>query len=439
MNIKDNKININAELELVCFNKEELKNLLVRQRIKFVTKLRNLIVEKQDEIAACITKDTRKPVTESLMQEVTAALGMLKYFESNFPTWLNRRKFRYLRPGFWTKQNTIIMEPLGVIAVIGPSNFPFSLPVMQSVFAFLCGNFVVLKPSEKAKKTNELLKSLFEDAGILPLYLIIIEGNSDVAKKVIESPIINKIIFTGNYENGKQVAELAGKFFKPAILELGGSGPALVCKNSDLELTAKSIAWSAFYSRANSCVGTKQIFIENEVAEKFRILFKREIEKIKSGNPFDKQTGVADLQNSIEIIDMQIEKAIEEINKLPYGLSASVWLKDLSKAKKIAEKIEAGMIWINDASAGIPGFPWGGVKQSGWGRMFSREAVYELTSTKIISAEKQCFTSGKIWRFPYNELKYRLTHEANRFVFGRRNLKSFIGFLKAVLLGFVRK
>jgi len=439
LNSGDRKTDIGAELERVSLNKVELKYLSVRQKIKFAAKLRNLIVEREDEIAACITEDTRKPVIEALMQEVTATLGMLKYFEKNFTGWLSHKKFRYFRPGFWTKQNRIILEPLGVAAVIGPSNFPFSIPVMQSLFAFLCGNIVILKPSEKTVKTNKAIKTLFEDAGISPRYLSVIEGESDAAEKIIQSPYVNKIIFTGNYENGSKVAQLAGKFFKPVILELGGSGAALVCENSDLESAAKAIAWSAFYSNADSCIGTKRVFVENNAAEKFRDLLKREIEKINTGNPMDKQTDAAALKNSLEIINLEIEDAIAEINNSRYGLSASVWNRDSREAKKIAAKIDAGMIWINDVSAGIPGFPWGGRKQSGWGRMFSREGVYELTNTKAISSENMKFAAGKIWHFPYSGSKYNLTHAANRFAFGQKNFKTIFQFLKAVLIHYSKR
>ncbi|MFH1527076.1 MAG: aldehyde dehydrogenase family protein [Bacteroidota bacterium] len=465
--------NIRAKIENLQSGFDELKNLSVQSRVHLVKRLRLSIVANQEHIASAIVEDTGKPISEALAQEVTAALGMLKFFEKTYPHWLKDRRFRYLRPGFWAKANTVKLEPLGVITVIGPANFPFSLPVMQSVSAFLCGNTVALKPSEKCSRTNRMLNKIFTEAEIPEKYFSIFEGDGDSAELLISSTIVKKVIFTGSYLTGRKIAELAGRHFKPVILELGNSGGAIVCGDANLKMASKGITWSAFYSNSLSCVGTRRLFVEKSAAERFVGLLKTEIENLKIGSPADftsdisrisntncsnKSTlsfgdgveiwepGSAKSSNDLEAVTQliiceysdlrkqacegngqellvckvdSIEQAVEGLNKSQYGLSASVWSKNISRAKRIANQLDVGMVWINDASAGMPGFPWGGTKRSGWGRLFAKEAITELTNIKVISSERRRISNPKFWWFPYNRSKYELVLSVNKINFGK--------------------
>jgi len=430
----------------------------------------------QEEITRTVTEETGKPVTEVINQEITATLGMLKFFEKAYPRWLQTHQFRYWRPGFWTKLNTVHFEPLGPIAIIGPSTFPFSLPVMQACAVLLCGNSVIIKPSELCPKTAGLIRHIFKQS-LLPEGVVeIVEGAGEVVEALIAHEAVKKVIFTGSHQTGKQVAELCGQHFKPCILELGGSGAAIICDDANLLLAAKGIAWSAFYVNGLSCVGTKRVFVQTGVAERFIQNLWEEIETIKTGDPFDPITEVGNINNektinrvkelandavskgarmwtsdggfsgpvillnvspSMRVMQEEVsapllairdvdsvEQAIQEANDTTFGLSASVWSKDSKNAKAIARQLSVGMVWINDASAGQPQFPWGGLKQSGWGRLFSREAVYELTNLKVISHDKRRTSLRKIWWFPYSRTKYETFLSVNELFFGRIKIKS---------------
>lgn len=423
--------NIDEKLKNLSAGFDYLRNTEVKERIKKIKKLRKIIADSQLEICKAVSLDTGKDEIEILMQEVTPVLAMISYFEKNFKNWLKVKRFRYLRPGFWGKRNRIIYEPLGAITIIGPSNFPFSLIVMQTAFAFLCGNTVALKPSEKSAATNEMLKQIFERAKLLEKYISVFDGKEKTVESLISDERIKKVVFTGSYETGKKIAELAGKHFKPCILELGGCGSALVTKDANIDLAAKGIAWSSFYGKMNSCIGTKRIFVDANIHGTFMNKFRKYAYEYGLKDEVDDSLILNDKDNLLNVKVNEecksklkvfkftnVNEAIENINDGRYGLSASVWHKKMRAAKEIAGRLNVGMVWINDASAGIPGFPWGGNKQSGWGRIFSEEGVYELTATKAIGAERRRLGIGKFWNYPYTNRKKKLLLAINKFFYG---------------------
>ena len=435
--------NLHKKLTTLELSSNKLSGMSISARRIILKKLRFEIVENQKKLADAISSDTGKPVFEALNQEVTAALGMIRFFERKVPHWLKPRKFRYWNPGFWAKHNSVVYEPLGIIAVIGPANYPFSLIVMQAAFAFMCGNSVAIKPSEKCPRTSELIAELFNAVDPEGRYFSVLNGGPQIGEDLISSEKVKKVIFTGSYKTGRRISELAGKYFKSVILELGGSGGAIVCADANLKLAAKGIVWSSHYSNANSCIGTRRVFVEASIADKFWEFLQNEIQVLKSGDAADSNT---DINSSLKIIlsnagksddfnsdSAQImfekfeseNKAVDLLNNSEFGLSASVWSKNTRRAKHIARQLDVGMVWINDVSAGAPGFPWGGTKHSGWGRMFSPEAVYALTNAKVISAERRRISTPKFWWFPYTQSKYNLVLFINKTVFGKFTLHNF--------------
>lgn len=472
----------------------EWSGLPVRRRGDVIRCLVMQIARRQQEIARTVAAETGKPVTEVANQEVTAALEMLRYSASMAPRWLAPEKFRYLRPGFWAKSNAIHFESLGTILIIGPSNFPFSLPVMQAGTALLCGNRVILKPSERCPRTAALIEELLVAADIPAGTVDVVHGGPDAAQRLIERPDVRKVIFTGSSDGGRSVAEACGRAFKPCVLELGGCSPAIVCRDADLSLTARGIAWSAFYANGDSCVGTKRVYVHGAVRRRFTELLEQELARIKKGDPADPATelgtGAGGMEGQlIELLrdaagkgaeirgpagmplnpesasaghplvvlnaspEMRImredvrgpvlcirevtneDQAVCEANQCGSGLGASVWSASLGRARTLAGKIQAGMVWVNDSSAGLPQFPWGGVKESGWGRMFSRYGMLELMSVKVISAERQWLSGSKMWWFPYSRRKQEIFSAVNDWYGGRRRMNT----LARLLLAFLRR
>ena len=458
------------------------ESLSLGDRRKLVVRLRRMIALFQEEIARTVAEETEKPVTEVLSQEVTATLEMLRYFETRYPRRLEPRRFRCLRPGFWAKTNTLLSEPLGTIGLIGPANFPFSLPVMTAAASLLCGNRVVFKPAEKCPATARLIGRLFRGSGFPGRVFEIVEGGEEAAREVIGRPSVRKIIFFGGYEAGRKVAALCGRHFKPCILELGGSGTAVVRADADLRRAARGLAWSAFYAAGRSCLGTKVAYVNRSVKDQLAGLLVEEMSKLRCGKALDPETDVCPrgeeelppevrrfLNNAGErgavvrtsagmilvvldtpsskklpIPDEEIswpllvlcpvqtdKEALRAMNASAYGLGASIWSRDGRRARAMAGRLQARMVWVNDSSIGMPLAPWGGAKRSGWGRLFSDLALSELTSTRVISFERGRLSKQKFWWFPYGRKKYRLLVAVNALVYGEKRLRTLFSLWKS--------
>jgi betaine-aldehyde dehydrogenase len=397
-----------------------------KDRARRVGTLRHLIAVRQDAIAAAIVADTGKPVTEAMAQEVTAALGFIDDAVRRYPGYLRSRRYRYLIPGFMGKTHRIEREPVGTVAVIGPGNFPFSIPVMQAVSALLCGNSIFLKPSERAPRTNQELSGLFAkwDAGVG--LVRIVSGGPDAAMALVNDPSVRLVLYTGGNEGGAAIATACGRLMKRCVLELGGDAAAIVCEDADVDLAARGIAWSAFSSSGNSCIGTRRVYVHQRVAGEFREALERTIGGLTAGDPADPSTDLRpDMKEAARewlsnvVVVESDEEAVRRANESAYGLSASVWTSSRRRASRASQALEVGMVWINDASAGEPRFPWGGRKGSGIGRLYSEEGVYELTHTKITSGEYPFFSAGKTWWYPYGRTKLRLLRIVNRWLGSR--------------------
>jgi phenylacetaldehyde dehydrogenase len=465
--------------------------LSLRVRCDRIAHLGTIIAKRQKEIVQIVAQETGKPVTEVINQEVTAALEMLRYCAKMAPRWLQQEKFRYWRPGFWTKSNTIYFEPLGTILIIGPSNFPFSLPLMQACAALVCGNRVILKPSEHCPRTAFLVGELFAEASFPPGAIEVVPGGPEVAEQLIMRDDVRKVVFTGSCETGHKVAAACGRAFTPSILELGGGSTAIICEDADLALAARGIAWSAFYANGRSCVGTKRVFVHAGIGRKFVELLSAEMAAIRAGDPTDPATDLGDLsgpgaagratlllrdaedkgaeiwsargpikdaesastcapllilksspgmrlmqeESSWPMLAVREvssdEQALHEANQPGFGLGASLWSRNLTHARAMAQKIHAGMVWINDSSVGLPQFPWGGEKQSGWGRMFSQHGLRELTNIKVVSCERQRLSKSKLWWFPYSARKHDIFAAVNDWFARSGRIRTLIRILAA--------
>jgi succinate-semialdehyde dehydrogenase/glutarate-semialdehyde dehydrogenase len=364
---------------------------------------------------------------------------------------------------------------------------------MQACAALLCGNCVVIKPSERCPRTTHLIRQIFRESEFPDGVVEVAEGAGETVEQLIAHESVRKIIFTGSYGTGKRVAELCGRYFKTCILELGGCGAAIVCDDADLSLAARGIAWSAFYANGLSCVGTKRVFVHASVSHKFIRELQKVIKTIKTGDPLDPATEVGKTQNKRDVAELQelvrdavengailltsegeisdvssidfdkpivllqasptvrvmseeigaplvavrevnsVDQAIREANDSVYGLGASVWSKHSPKAQSIARQLNVGMVWINDSSVGQPEFPWGGVKHSGWGRLFSKESLSELTNVKVISHDRRRTSIRKSWWFPYSAEKFEIFMSVNQLFFGQRKLKAIGRFVKAMM------
>jgi len=429
---------------------EYWKKTSLKERIKLIKEVKRIILEKKDEIAELITLETGKPLMESLSSDLCASLDALAYYIKNTKRILKKEKIKFYQPFLWGKRAWIEYEPLGPVAVISPWNYPLSLPLATLVPTILAGNTVLFKPSEFTPLVGQKIKDIFDIAGFPEGILNILYGGAEVGKTIIRTPV-RKIFFTGNTLTGKQIMKDCAESLKPFVFELGGKDSMIILNDADLDITVEGALFGSLFNCGQTCCSVEKIFIEENIAEEFIKKLKSKLERLEIGNGINENIDIGPIQNQnqfnkvrehltdslakggkiitevksnnninkglffppvlltnlnanmkamveetfgplIKIIPVKNWKeAVELSNSSKMGLSASIWTKNTSLAKKIAKELEVGTVWINNVlySFNAMQCPWGGVKESGIGRVHGKYGLLEAVNPKLICIEKQ--------------------------------------------------
>lgn len=449
----------------ICFEKSqnsfaEWSALSVRERQLYLKKVYNLIIEEKLEIAELITREQGKPVPEALAAEIIATLGILKDLFKNAHKELKDHKLNTQQLLLAHKKNLYRFEPYGVIVIISPWNFPFSVPVPEIAAALVAGNTVIFKPAPQSILVGQTIDSLFQRAGFpTGVFQTLYLDDSD-ASNLTEHDKVSKIIFTGSTRVGQKIMCSAATHITPYILELGGKDAAIIAQDANLERAAKGCVWGATFGSGQVCASVERVYIEDQAAEKFISLCKIEMEKITVGNPLDPGTDMGPLSvaaqlnivedhlndavkkgatilfggerigntgyffqptlltnvdHSMKIMTEEtfgpvlpimkvdsINDAIYWANKSPYGLSAYGWTHNKNTAERLMKELQAGTVMINDATSswGEATAPWGGFKKSGVGRTRSRFGLLEMVQVKYTSFDKEK-NKVNLWWHPY--------------------------------------
>jgi len=413
------------------------------------------VLDNAEEIAATVTAETGKPLVESYTAELFVALDNLVWAASNVGRVLRPERVRYPQPHLRHKRGWLLYEPLGVVAVISPWNFPFAIPFTQAAFAVAAGNAVVVKPSELTPLSGAWLERLFPNGLVR-----VVQGAGEVGEALVRAPGIAKVVFTGSGETGRRVASLAGERLRPVTLELGGKDPMLVFEDADLDRAVAGALWGAFANCGQVCSGVERIYVARPLHEAFVEELARRARALRIGRGDNLQTELGPLINEeararveelveasggevrlgggrpevalpgwfyeptiLTGVDREARIEREEIfgpvvtvspfgdeaeavrlaNGSSFGLGASVWTRDLERARRVARRLEAGSVWTNDVSYsyGTGQASWGGTKESGYGRTHSKHGLYELSRVKFADLDR-----GRVpvpWWFPYDE------------------------------------
>jgi aldehyde dehydrogenase (NAD+) len=341
-----------------------------------------------------------------------------------------------------------IRQPVGVVAGIGPWNAPLILSLRSICMPIAYGNTAVLKPStEAAAAGGVVLAEVFHEAGFPKGVLNLVTngpgGSSEIGDEFIEHPKVRRINLTGSTAVGRQIAEKAGRYLKRVALELGGQNPMIILSDANVDDAVNAAAFGGFLHQGQICMSTRRIIIEKSIAKEFTEKFVAKVSTYKVGNPKEMDTIIGPLINQyqldqvknsvdaavrdgakilcggkseglcyyptilvnaklstpfsceetfgpvVSIIEVEnAEEAVAVANDTMYGLSAAVFTGDLAKGLAIAERIESGIVHINDQTVGDePQVPFGGVKDSGWGRFGGKAALEEFTELRWISAQ----------------------------------------------------
>jgi acyl-CoA reductase-like NAD-dependent aldehyde dehydrogenase len=434
--------------------------LSLEDRARYMRRGVDVLLAELDEIADLLTSEQGKPRVESYTMELLPTVDSLKWIADNGPGILSDEKLSM--PLFLkSKSAKITFEPIGVVGVIAPWNYPWSIPFGEVAIALMSGNGVVLKPASLTPLIGDRIRQTFEKAGLPEGLIRTVHGGGRVGDALVKSTA-GKIFFTGSVEVGKKVGVECAKRMKGSVLELGGKDPQIVCADADLANAVSGAVWGGFANAGQTCSGIERIYVVEDVADAFLDGVVRETERLTVGDPREWTTEigpmVSDDQAKIvtELVDDAVEngatkltggptevkgmkgsfiapivltgvthemrimneeifgpvlpvmaveseqEAIRLANDSQFGLGASVWTKDRAKGERMAHQIESGMVWVNDHSFshGACQCAWGGVKDSGLGRSHSKFGFYECVNIKQLAWEPGW--TRDLWWQPYD-------------------------------------
>ena len=273
---------------------KSLKKIEVNERIRYLKKFKNKILNNEEKIFECLEKDLNKPRFETYAAEIGILLNEIDLFIKNLKTWSKPKRISSSFINFPSK-DYILYQPYGMVLIISPWNYPFQLALLPAISAFSAGNNVILKPSEHTPHTSSLIKEIVDK--VFPTeFFKVIEGDAHIASKLLEYKW-DYIFFTGSVKIGKIVAKSAAQNLTPITLELGGKSPAIIDKKIDFKLVSKRIVWGKFLNSGQTCVAPDYLIVHESIKEE---LIKELIKRIKYsfGDHLKKSKDLASIVNN---------------------------------------------------------------------------------------------------------------------------------------------
>lgn len=390
-------------------------------RIQALRKFRTLLEERREPLAALLTSEVGKPITQS-HNEIKGTLTRLDFFVENVADCLAEETVFIDRAE--KMEERIEHEPLGVVGNISAWNYPYFVGSNVFIPALLTGNAILYKPSEFATLTGLAIAELLHEAGVPRDIFIPIVGGGEIGVELLKHRL-NGIFFTGSYKTGVAVAEAAAKHLMKVQLELGGKDPVYVCEDGETAPVAASIADGAFYNNGQSCCSVERIYVNQSIYKEFTEAFVKEVAKFKVGDPMSEETYLGPLTRAphVQYLEAQVadavakgatilcggkrvsgkgnyfqptvlinvtpemavmreetfgpvigiqsvatdEEAVNAMNDTEYGLTASVFSRDAARAKKILARVNSGSAYWNCTDRVSPRLPWSGRGNSGTG------------------------------------------------------------------------
>ncbi len=406
-----------------------------KNRAMFLHLLSLELRKNKESLAKVATQEMGKPLKESL-SEVEKCAWAMEFYGDNGETFLNTEIINTD-----ARKSFVAFEPIGVIASIMPWNFPYWQALRFAAPSLMAGNTIVLKPASATMQCGIEMENLFVKTGFPEGVFQTLVSDSSMAEKLIDSDI-NAVTFTGSNIVGARVAQRATSQVKKCVLELGGSDPFIVCSDADVDNASTGAVKGRFINCGQSCIASKRFFVVKNIAKEFIEQFVQKTAKLNVGDPMSDSTDIGPLVNAdglhrIETMvqdavakgariltggkrlrdkgyfyaptvldnitpDMMVaheevfgpvapvtvvedeDEAVRLANSSRYGLGASIWTKNLDKAEKLSRLIESGIITVNNVVISDPRVPFGGVKQSGFGRELSRYGMLEFVNIKSV-------------------------------------------------------
>ena len=452
--------------------------LPVEERASRVLRFRDALLEQSDELVKLLSLECGKPRQEALVHEVLTVLDLATYYAEHAarilaPQTIDLHLLKHRR-------SVVHFAPCGVVGVISPWNFPFAIP-MGSVFeALLAGNAVVVKPSEVTPLIMKKAKEIYDSTGLPEDLFGVVVGYAETGQALIDAGI-QRMIFTGSVETGKRVAAACGTRLIPCVMELGGKAPLVACADADVERTARAIVFGGFANSGQACISVERVYAHEKIHDALVARVRTLVGELRQGDPagdvdvgaiiFAKQIAVAEdlvhdavergatlvaggkrvagpgqffeptvlagCNHTMRVMKEEIfgpvvpiqrvasdDEAIALANDSHLGLNAYVFTKDRAKGERLAERIRAGSVVVNDvlSNYGAIEAPFGGVKQSGFGRVHGDDSLRDMCEKRHVNVERFSLPGGDALWYPYSAKSFRWLQRGVRALFTRGGL-----------------
>ena len=416
------------------------RKMSASERGRLIWRLADLVEKHIDELAELETIDNGKPIFESRYVDMPMVIDVLRYYAG----WATKIHGETVNT-FETAFTYTLREPVGVVGLIIPWNFPLLLASWKLGPALACGNTIVLKPAEQTPLTTLRFGELAIEAGVPAGVLNIVTGGPETGKAIVRHPGIDKIAFTGSTAVGKEIMRSSADTLKRVTLELGGKSPNIVFADSDIDGAVKGAINGIFYGKGEVCNAGSRLFVEKKVQDEFLEKLVARAKKLQPADPLDPKTRLGaivsqeqmqtvlsyvetgkregakliaggkrvsvdggkgffleptifgDVTNDMKIAQEEIfgpvlatlsfddiDQVIDLANRNQYGLAAAVWTRDIKKAHSVSRQLKAGTVWINTYGLMDAALPFGGYKSSGFGRELGMHAIEHYTELKTV-------------------------------------------------------
>jgi aldehyde dehydrogenase (NAD+) len=416
------------------------RKMSASERGRMIWKLADLLEKNIDEFAELETLDNGKPIFESRYVDMPMVIDVLRYY-AGLATKIHGETVNTMETAF----TYTLREPVGVVGMIVPWNFPLLLASWKVGPALACGNTIVWKPASQTSLTTLRFGKLAIEAGVPAGVINIVTGPGEVGRTMVKHPGIDKIAFTGSTAVGQEIMRSAADTVKRITLELGGKSPNIVFADSDIDNAVKGAITGIFYGKGEVCNAGSRLFLESKVKDEFTEKLVARASKMRPADPLDPKTRLGaivsqdqmqtvlgyiesgkkdgaklvsggnrvsvdggkgffieptifgDVKNDMTIAREEIfgpvlsvlafddiDEVIAQANDNPYGLAAAVWTRDVKKAHSVSRRLKAGTVWINTYGLMDASLPFGGYKSSGFGRELGAHAIEHYTEMKTV-------------------------------------------------------